>query len=104
MKKKLIHIGNGWSIYIPSHILKLMGINPKESNVIFDVAEDVLEVRKADPNDPDLNALMLRKFIRSGHGFALYIPNTILQLLAVEPEKDVVSLVMNKQKLIIKKG
>ena len=104
MKKKLVPIGNGWSIYMPVHILKLMGVDPKNSNVLFDIEDKTLLVKEIAPNNPDVNKLLIRRFIRSGHGFALYIPNTILELLDVNPENDLVSLEINKQTLIIKKA
>lgn len=103
MKKKLVPIGNGWSLYMPVHILKLMGVDPKESNVIFEIEENILKITKFTQDNPSQEKTLVRKFIKSGHGFALYIPNTILELLDVNPEKDYVTIKMFKQTLIIEK-
>lgn len=103
MKKKLVPIGNGWSIYMPVHIIKLMGVDPKEAKVLFEVDENNLRVTKIDSDDKSVDQLLVRKFIRSVHGYALYIPNTILELLEVNPEKDLISFKMQKQTLIINK-
>lgn len=104
MNKKLVPIGNGWSVYMPVHIIKLMGVNPKESKVLFEVDGNILRVNKIDSDDESQNTMLVREFIRSGHGYALYIPNTILELLEVKPEKDSVSIKMSKQTLIITKA
>ncbi|MEI3255951.1 MAG: hypothetical protein V8R83_11790 [Candidatus Gastranaerophilaceae bacterium] len=104
MNKKLVPIGNGWSVYMPVHIIKLMGVNPKESKVLFEVDGNILRVNKIDSDDESQNTMLVRKFIRSGNGYALYIPNTILELLEVTPEKDSVSIKMSKQTLIITKA
>ena len=104
MNKKLVPIGNGWSVYMPVHIIKLMGVNPKESKVLFEVDGNILRVNKIDSDDESQNTMLVRKFIRIGHGYALYIPNTILELLEVTPEKDSVSIKMSKQTLIITKA
>lgn len=104
MNKKLVPIGNGWSVYMPVHIIKLMGVNPKESKVLFEVDGNILRVNKIDSDDESQNTMLVRKFIRSGPGYALYIPNTILELLEVTPEKDSVSIKMSKQTLIITKA
>lgn len=103
MKKKLVPIGNGWSIYMPVHIIKLMGVDPKTSMVLFEVDNDVLTVKEVQEENKEKDKLLVRKFIRSGHGYALYIPNTILELLNVSPEKDYISLGIIKKTLVIKK-
>lgn len=66
MNKKLVPIGNGWSVYMPVHIIKLMGVNPKESKVLFEVDGNILRVNKIDSDDESQNTLLVRKFIRSG--------------------------------------
>ena len=104
MNKKLVPIGNGWSVYMPVHIIKLMGVDPKKSKVLFEIDGNILRVSKIDNDDKSLDELLIRKFIRSGHGCALYLPNTILELLEINPEKDKISLKMNKQTLVLSKG
>lgn len=45
-----------------------------------------------------------RKLIRNGNGWALCINSTILKMLSVEPEVDMVRYTMENDKLIITKG
>lgn len=47
---------------------------------------------------------MERKFFRSGNGWALFMPQTILQLLKVDPLTDKVECVMENDVLKIKKA
>lgn len=46
---------------------------------------------------------MERKFFRSGGGWALFINNTILQLLKINPETDKVEYIIENDVLKIKK-
>lgn len=45
-----------------------------------------------------------RKLIRNGNSWALCINSTILKLLSVDPEVDMVRYTIEKDKLIITKG
>lgn len=45
-----------------------------------------------------------RKLIRNGNGWALFINSTILGLLDVNPETDMVKYVVENDKLIITKS
>lgn len=47
---------------------------------------------------------MDRKLTRSGNGWCLYINNTILDLLKITPEKDLVEYSVEGDKLIITKS
>lgn len=47
---------------------------------------------------------MDRKLMRNGNGWALSINSTILQLLKVNPEEDMVEYTIEKDKLIITKS
>ena len=47
---------------------------------------------------------MERKLFRSGNGWALFMPQTILQLLKVNPETDKVECIMENDVLKIKKS
>lgn len=47
---------------------------------------------------------MDRKLIRSGNGWCLYLNNTIIDLLKVTPETDLVEYIMEGGKLIITKS
>lgn len=45
-----------------------------------------------------------RKLIRNGNGWALFINSTILNLLDVNPEQDMVKYTVENDKLIITKS
>ena len=45
-----------------------------------------------------------RKLIRNGNGWAICINSVILELLDVNPEKDMVRYTIENNKLIITKG
>ena len=45
-----------------------------------------------------------RKLMRNGNGWALSINSTILSLLNVDPEVDMINYVIEKDKLIITKS
>lgn len=47
---------------------------------------------------------MERKLIRSGTGWCAYINNTVLQLIEVNPEVDMVKYRIENNELIISKG
>lgn len=42
--------------------------------------------------------------MRNGNGWALCLNNTILKLLKVDPETDIVEYIIERDKLIIQKG
>lgn len=47
---------------------------------------------------------MERKLMRNGNGWALSINSTILQLLKINPETDLVELVIEGHKLVMEKS
>ncbi len=105
MKKNLFSIGNGWALYLSSSLIKLIGVDPKLSHILFTLENKELEVKEVDISDfknPD--KFLIRKLTKSGNGFALYIPNSILELLEINPEIDQVELNVDKNILKLKKA
>ncbi len=49
------------------------------------------------------NTKMKRKFFKSGNGWALFVPKTILELLKVDPEADQIEIQVENEILKIKK-
>ncbi len=47
---------------------------------------------------------MERKLIRSGTGWCAYINNTVLELIEVDPEVDMIKYRVENNELIISKG
>jgi antitoxin component of MazEF toxin-antitoxin module len=46
---------------------------------------------------------MIRKLFKSGNGWAIFIPKTILELLKVNPETDLLEIQIENDVLKIKK-
>lgn len=104
MKKKLTTSGSGWELYLAKPILKLMGINPKTSHVLFKIEKKILIIKEIKPNELENHQnLMIRKFTKSGSGYALYISNTILELLGINPIEDYVEYELDDNILTIRK-
>lgn len=47
MERKLFRAGNGWGLFMPSTILKLLEINPEKDLVKYQIENDVLKITKA---------------------------------------------------------
>lgn len=104
MKKKLTTSGSGWEIYLAKPILKLMGINPKSSQVLFRIEKRELIIKEIKPCELEsYQNSMIRKFTKSGSGYALYISNTILELLDINPIEDYIEYELNYNVLTIRK-
>ena len=90
MKKSLTSNGNGWELHIPKPILKLLNINPVDTKVLFEIKNKVLHVTPLDfpfDNEKYKNALV-KKFTRRGGGYSLFMSQTILELIDIDPELD----------------
>ena len=44
MQRKLVPSGTGWELYMPKDVLKHIGINPKETKVLFRMDKNVLKI------------------------------------------------------------
>ena len=105
MKKKLTTSGSGWELYLAKPILKLMGIDPKLSKVLFKIEKKVLIIREVKADESyNVKNFMVRKFTKSGSGWALYIPNTIIELLDINPAYDFIEYEIDDNLLTIKKS
>ena len=47
MNKKLVPIGNGWSVYMPVHIIKLLEVKPEKDSVSIKMSKQTLIITKA---------------------------------------------------------
>ncbi len=105
MIKKLTVRGNGWLLSIPKTIIKLLGIaNPETDKVQFKIKNKVLYVQEIQPDSPNIEKYLVRGFSKQNSGFGFYMPNSILELLEINPETDSVSLEIEDTVLIIKKA
>lgn len=103
MIKNLTARGNGWLLSIPKTIIKLLGVDPEESKVQFKIKNKVLYVQEIFSENPDYEKYLVRSFSKHNSGWGFYMPNSILELLDVNPETDQVELEIEETTLIIKK-
>ena len=102
MKKTLTSRGNGWALIIPKDLLKLSGINPMTSKLLFEYKNKALYVQEAADQDPD--KYLIRKLEHKGSSWLLYMTNSILGLLDVDPPKDLLDIDLDGNVFIIRKA
>ena len=103
MIKKLTARGNGWLLNIPKPIIKLLGLSPEISNVQFKINNKVLYVKEIFPENPDFEKFLVRKLSKKNNSWGLYMPNSILELLEIKPETDLINISVEDNVLIVKK-
>ena len=103
MQRKLVESGTGWALYLPKDLLRLLGYNPKETVVQYQIEHDLLKISKINPHKADKNFL-LKKITKSGNGYSLYLSSSIVQLLELSPETDEVKYIIEGGILYIKKA
>lgn len=105
MKKPLRQAGNGWELYLPKPIIKLMGISPSDKYALFNVKDKVLSITKINNDEIDkFENFLTRNIRKSGGGRAIFMPLTIIELLEIDPETDLVEYEINDMTLSVKKG
>jgi len=104
MIKKLTARGNGWFLNIPKPIIKLLGLNPETSSVQFKIINKILYVKEIFPDNPDFDKYLVRKLSKKNSSRGLYMPNSILELLEINPESDLINIDVEDNVLIVKKN
>lgn len=104
MKKSLTQRGNGWALIVPKDIIKLIGVEPKTAKLKFEFKDKVLYISEIFPNNPDFNKCLVRQFSKKDSSWTLYMPNSIIGLLRIDPETDGLEIDVDGQTLIIKKA
>lgn len=89
---------------LPKTLIKLLGLNPESSKVQFKIKNKVLYVQEISPDNPDFEKYLVRTLSRKGSSWGLYMPNSILDLIDVEPENDKLELDIEDNVLIIRKA
>lgn len=103
MIKTLTERGNGWLLNIPKTILKLLGLNPQTSEVQLKIKDKTLYVQEIFPDNPDYEKYLVKPLSKKNSTYGIYMSNTILELLDINPEKDKVKLEIEENILIVKK-
>lgn len=103
MKKTLTTNGNTWQLYLTKTISQFLGLTPQEYTVQFKITNKTLYVEKYTSKQKE-DGLLLRKLIKRSAGFGLNFPISVLELLEINPEEDLVDINIEGNKLIIKKA
>lgn len=104
MRKTLTARGNGWLLIIPKLLIKLMGLQPDTSKVQLKIKNKILYVKEIFPDNPDFDKFLVRSLSKKNSSYGLYMPNSILELLEINPEIDQLNLEVEDTILIIKKA
>ena len=104
MQRILTPQGNGWIMIIPKTVIKLLGIVPATSNVQLRITNKILYVQEISPENPDFEKFLVKKLSRKNTSWGLYMPNSILELLDINPETDKLELDIQDNILIVKKA
>lgn len=85
--------------------MQLLGISEKELNILMEVQNKTLLIRRIDCFELEkYKDFLIKKLIKRGSGFGLNIPIPILELLDINPETDSVEIEVEGSRLIIKKA
>jgi len=105
MKKALQTNGNTWHIYLSKPIIQLLGITANNRTVLLNIENKVLFVKKISNDEIEkYKDFLCKNLIKRGSSYGLNIPIPILNLLDVNPEKDLIDYEINGQILKIKKA
>ncbi len=104
MRKFLSARGNGWALIVPKDVIKLLGMVPETAKLKFEFKNKTLYIQEVLEDSLDVNKYLIRKFSRKNTSWTLYMPNSIIELLEINPETDKVDIDINGQILIIKKA
>ncbi len=104
MKKQLKSSGNGWELYFSKSFLKLLGYNPETIKVLITYKNKTLYIEPLSPEDTiKYKDNMIRGFQKSGSSHSLYFPNTIIEVLELNPSIDFIDIEVDGEILKIKK-
>ena len=106
MKKSLTSNGNGWELHVPKPVLKLLNINPLETKMLFEIKSKVLYITKLniDEKYKKYENALIKKFTKRGGGYSLFMSIVLLELIDVNPEKDLVEIEVDDKTLKVKKA
>lgn len=104
MIKTLTARGNGWLLNIPKNVIKLLGLLPDSSKVQLKIKNKVLYVQEIFPDNPDYNKYLVKSLSKKNTSYGIYMANSILDLLDINPETDKIHIEVNDNILIIKKA
>ncbi len=105
MKKSLLSNDSSWYIYLSKPVLQLLNIDPLNSYILFKIKNKSIYIEEASKEVlAGLKNPLIKKLIKKGNSFSLYIPSPLLELTDIDPEKDMVDITLQEETLIIKKA
>lgn len=105
MKKTLLSNDSAWYIYLSKPMLQLLNIDPPNSFLLFKIKDKVLHIEEAaEEKIKNLKNPLIKKLTKKGNSWSLYIPLPLLELIDIEPEKDMADITINGETLLIKKA
>ena len=103
MQRKLVPSGNGWALYMPKDLLKLLGYSPENTTLLLQMNDNVLKISEVDIRKTDKNVL-LKSLNKNGNGYGIYLSNSVIQLLEIKPEADEIKYTVKGNILLIEKA
>ena len=105
MKKFLLSNDSAWYTYLSKPVLQLLCIDPCKSKVLFTIKNKTLFIEEAHEEVIlKLSNPLVRKLIKKGNSWSLYIPVPVLELIDVNPENDMIDISVEERILLIKKA
>lgn len=104
MKKQLKTNGNSWVLYINKSLATLIGVTNDSCKVDIEIINRVLYLSKNTPKTSLEQYYLSKNLIKRGAGYGFILSKPILALLEIDPEKDMVDVDINENKLSIKKA
>lgn len=104
MKVSLKSTGNGWQLYLKKHILKLLKYDPKVVKILISVKDNILFCEPLkDSEESNIDNSLIRNIRKSGSGYAVYIPLSLIEILDMKPETDFIDMQITGDKFTLKK-
>ena len=105
MKKYLSNNGNSWHIYLTKAMLQLLMVNPEKTKFLLTIKNKVLSITKINEDEiANYENPLIKEARKSGGGYGIFLGQTILELIDVNPEIDMVDISIEEQTLIVKKA
>ncbi len=103
MKKKLKASGNGWELYFPKPLLKLLGYDPMNTKILITSKNKalILEPLSEDKFEKYKNN-MVRNFQKSGGSYGIYFPETLIDILEINPAEDFIDIDIDESRVILR--
>ena len=101
MITKLTIRNNSVFIYLTQAMIQLLHIVPENAYFIFTLKNKCLYITEADNNSRELP--FATKARKTGSGWGIYLSKSMLEILEINPENDLIDINIEDNVLIVKK-